>query len=69
MSYARWGQEGSSVYVFGTGDRLVCMHCKLVPFEEDYSTPYPGEMIAHLLKHREKGDTVPEFALERLRRE
>ncbi len=69
MSYARWGEEGSAVYVFGTGHGIVCMHCKLAPFEEDYAVKSPAEMLAHLERHRQKGDVVPERAFERLREE
>ena len=79
MSYARWGWEGSDVYVFGTdvvetdnggrvGGMLVCMHGG-----DDEGVSFTcktsAEMIAHLLEHRERGDTVPESAIERLREE
>lgn len=67
MSYARFGEDGSSVYVFGTGEYLICFGCKLGGVS--YSTGYPGEMIAHIEQHRAKGDIVPDRAFERLREE
>jgi hypothetical protein len=70
MSYARWGWEGSDVYVFGAGsdaeELLVCMHMDGVG---DFSCKTEAEMIAHLLWHRDQGQTVPEYAFERLREE
>lgn len=81
MSYARWGEDGSQVYVFGTGDMLVCMGCRLIddqnrtPAVDDdrtyadgnsYSTAEPGAMLEHLLEHRARGHVVPERAFERL---
>lgn len=69
MSYARWGEDGSHVYVFGTGEALVCMSCTLALPAGSFSTAYPAEMIAHLEKHRAAGHVVPERAFERLRNE
>lgn len=67
MSYARWGEDGSNVYVFGTGDEIVCMQCTLDPDPGgSFSTRQPGEMLAHLKRHREAGHIVPERAFERL---
>ena len=75
MSYARWGLEQSDVYVYpsGGGD-IVCCGCTFEPEGENevpgnFTARGPKEMLEHLLKHIERGDVVPESALERLRRE
>ncbi len=71
MSYARWGCDGSDVYVFGTewthenGDpvpMLVCLHGD----DNDFSCATAAEMVKHLLEHRERGQTVPQYTIERL---
>lgn len=68
MSYARKGPD-SDVYVYSDGEWLHCMACWL---DEDGNTVshdnYP-EMITHLESHRAKGHSVPDYALERLRKE
>jgi len=81
VSYCRWGEDGSSVYVFGVGtgetdadDYLVCMGCVAQVEEGDefrgsFTCKTPAEMLSHLLAHRERGDVVPESAIERLREE
>lgn len=72
MSITRWGCDGSDVYVFHHVELgLVCMACTLTPDEQEYFIA--GEdgaaMLAHLNTHREHGDSVPEHAFERIRRE
>jgi len=74
MSYCRWGENGSDVYVFGTGTGYVCMGCKFTKAKGDpaYDTTFfhtRAGMLAHLYAHRAASDMVPEKALERLRRE
>lgn len=77
MSYARWGCDGSDVYVYGTEyehdgtlvGRLVCMSCTLEADGMSFTCASNYDMVAHLLEHREKGHSVPEDALERLREE
>lgn len=67
MAYARWGCDGSDVYVFASvGGGVVCCCCDL-DAKAGFRTN--AEMIEHLLKHREAGHTVPEYAIERLRSE
>ncbi len=72
MSYARFGCDGSDVYVYGSNDGkrefLVCCGCNLGG-GAIVSCRTEAEMIAHLLAHREAGHTVPEYTLERLREE
>ena len=67
MSYARWGEGGSSVYVFGSGRCIICMDCTLDDGRNPAETP--ADMLAHLQAHRDRGDVVPERAFERLREE
>jgi hypothetical protein len=65
MSYARWGAE-SDVYVFGTGDRLICCECTLDVVDGSFICDTPLEMIAHLVTHVVAGHRVPYSAVGRL---
>lgn len=57
MSYARFGQDGSDVYIFmSTGGWLECCWCSLGETFEASST---AEMLAHIDEHRSVGDFVP----------
>ena len=80
MSYARWGCDGSDVYVYATKypdrdnkgrvvERWVCQHWVDEGGPPSFYAKTHQEMIDHLLGHRERGDTVPESAFERLREE
>ncbi len=70
MSYARWGCEGSDVYVYGGLSGIVCCECALSDDDgADRVCKTNREMIIHLEEHRAAGDTVPESALEQLRDE
>jgi hypothetical protein len=76
VSYARWGAEGSEVYVFAhSGGHFCCMGCRLLPadsegyYDDDFTRATRTEMIAHLEAHRAVGHAVPESALERLHKE
>jgi hypothetical protein len=67
MSYARFGWDGSSVYVFlSSFGYLECCGCSLTPnrFGEFLST---AEMVRHLQEHQERGHTVPPETFDRLR--
>lgn len=74
MSYARWGQNGSNVYVFGSTyegrDVIVCCGCLLVE-DEDGSARFdtPDEMLTHLERHLRAGHVVPPRCLLRLAQE
>ncbi len=65
MSYARFGCDGSDVYVYvgGSEERnlWVCCGCYLSPKSRDFDTPQ--EMMEHLLDHRAKGHVVPDCTL------
>lgn len=66
MSYARFASEGSDVYVYlDVGGYLCCCACGLGASSQKIQTT--EEMIAHLRKHQEAGDTVPESCFEGLR--
>ena len=67
MSYIRWGEEGSAVYVVGTPWGLTCMSCYLTPDSAVFPESEPWRMIAHLEAHRIAGHQVPEVAFTRLR--
>ncbi len=70
MSYCRWGENGSDVYMFPhTMGWVCCCGCKLHGDDSDTTFTDRRDAIEHLLAHRAKGDTVPEYAIERLRQE
>jgi hypothetical protein len=59
MSFVRWGQDQSDVYVYagelvGTGPVLVCCGCAVF-------APTAADMLAHLQRHTDAGDTVPAY--------
>jgi hypothetical protein len=61
MSYARFGWDGSDVYVFmSVGEFLECCACILA--HEDWESFQAGDtqtMIDHLNKHKNSGHNVP----------
>lgn len=58
MSYARFGWDGSHVYVYcDVNGYLACCGCRLGDKWAFYST---DDMIAHLREHLEAGHTVPD---------
>ncbi len=57
MSYARFGWDGSDVYVYlHVGGYLCCCACSLT---DDWRHTSTDAMIAHLREHIAAGDTVP----------
>lgn len=58
MSFARYGCDGSSVYVYedATLGGFTCLH---IGDEEQLNGDYDF-IVAHLQEHRAQGDTVPE---------
>lgn len=63
MSYIRFTEQDSDVYVFYGANGYECCGCKLTGtavFED------PEDMQAHLLLHREAGHIVPDVAFRRL---
>jgi hypothetical protein len=73
MSYARWGADGSQVYVFAHAEGWIeCHGCLLVRTPDDdpdFRAQSPWAMAVHLAEHRAAGHTVPDYAIERLREE
>jgi|GEM_PF-1786803 len=69
MSYCRFWWDGSDVYVFESERGIECCGCKLPDHPPGFTVQTPEEMIEHLMEHRAAGHTVPEYALEELRRE
>lgn len=65
MSYARWGVDGSDVYVYVTGVdpddddvQWVCQECELLSgmeTEGDFEAPTKSAMLAHLHHHAQRG--------------
>jgi hypothetical protein len=64
VSYARFGADGSDVYVYlDCGGYLCCCACPLgAPWE--YETT--AAMIEHLREHERAGHTVPAYVFEDL---
>lgn len=61
MSFIRFGEDGSTVYVYhgtvtGWGEVLIC--CSTSQDAGAYETA--AEMIEHLRAHQRRGDVVPE---------
>jgi hypothetical protein len=80
MSYARFGWEGSDVYIYmSTGGWIECCSCSLQPtrqgkllgedFEinESFKAYDTQEMIHHIAQHRKAGNRVPHYVEEELR--
>lgn len=67
MSYVRWGEDGSDVYIYGSANedgtgrdtRLVCCACYTAQDEDD--------MLSHIAAHRERGEFVPSYVDDELR--
>lgn len=69
MSITRWGCDGSEVYVYNDAGRgLVCASCCMLGGTTFVAGSLAAGMIGHLQEHRDRGDSVPEYAFERLRR-
>lgn len=75
MSYARWGSEGSDVYVYQhVGGGIECCGCLLMPMDGlsqwgaftrlSFRAQTAGEMYAHLGQHRDAGHKVPSSCFE-----
>lgn len=70
MSYARWGEDGSQVYVYRSGDAFTCRECTLPPIiGADFVTETREGMHAHLRQHVAAGHEVPPGAFRRLEEE
>ena len=66
MSYARFGEDGSDVYLYSVapcGDYFECCSCTL---KLRGTLPTPQAAIRHLEEHVAAGDCVPARAFELL---
>lgn len=67
MSYARWGCDGSDVYIYGIdGGRIVCS-CSEGPNDGPFVAKTYDEIVSHLHGHQKSGWCVPEFVFTKLR--
>jgi len=70
MSYVRFGEEGSDVYVYSHAyGGFVCDMCRLEEENWTFVAMSRSGMIAHLREHIAAGHVVPECAIERLEEE
>lgn len=69
MSYIRFGEDGSSVYVFlAESGHLECCGC--ISREHGSFKAYSlGDMLHHLQAHRNAGHRVPRYVDDRLEAE
>lgn len=70
MSYVRFGEDGSDVYVYGHVDGFItCVDC-LLGTGGSYSTDTDlgrfDQMIVHVIDHLRFGHTVPDSVITRL---
>lgn len=60
MSYVRWGNDNSDVYLYEGDGGCVCCGCPLEPDEGlGYTTRDLDAMLGHLQLHRAAHHTVP----------
>lgn len=70
MSYCRWNEDGSNVYVFEHCDapgKILCYCCGLDGVEHFLGSRQ--EMIDHLKRHQELGHVVSPRAFKELQKE
>lgn len=68
MSFVRFGEDGSDVYVYDdVGGYVTCCGCSLG--REDFHTTDLDAMLAHLAEHRAAGHEVPPWVDRGLRRD
>lgn len=68
MSYVRFGEGGSDVYVYPSSSGIECCGCRF-PADRDPTFTSRQKAIDHLVAHQEAGHTVPDYVIERLRQE
>ncbi len=66
MSYARFGEDGSDVYLYSEGSRFRCCSCCMVEVPQSPTFGNPLEAIRHLEAHVAAGDVVPDRAFRLL---
>lgn len=69
MAYARFGAEGSDVYVFLDNHRVLrCQRCAL-ELNGDFTADSTAKMVTHLERHQAQGQVVPDSCTEDLLRD
>lgn len=67
MSYARFGWDGSDVYIFMSDLGLECCGCSLHRDGDSFPVFNSTQaMVDHLAEHRAAGDFVPEYVEDEL---
>jgi len=71
MSYCRFGEDGSSIYMIGTSQGVECIMCRLAElntmgFHESHVSISTIEALEHALDHIKHGETVPLYVIIRL---
>jgi len=69
MSIARWGSEGSDVYVYDGSNGIVCESCpvqRAATGKDTHIADSERDMISHLHDHLLRGDCVPASAFHAL---
>ena len=74
MSYARYGEDGSDIYLYeDIAGGYTCALCSLLPKEagnwSSFHCDTLEEVKEHLEQHVANGDIVPERAVKRVLRE
>lgn len=67
MSYVRFNQDGSEVYLYGSDSGIVCCGCKLE--EDGWATLSPKDMLEHLRQHVKAKHVVPGWLFELIKEE
>ncbi len=67
MSYARFGENDSDVYVYSNGSSFVCCGCLLA--DESQYLRSRAAVVEHLNEHVIAGHVVPQRAFDRLQSE
>lgn len=65
MSFVRFGEDGSDVYVYECKTGLECCACQL---RKDWIHPTYSAMLDHLGEHRKAGHRVPQDVFDELRK-
>jgi hypothetical protein len=67
MSYCRFSD--GDVYMYPSVEGVTCCACRLQSSSETIYMETKEEALEHLILHQERGDSVPQYAFERLMEE
>lgn len=67
MIYTR-KEDGSDVYVIrdAASGKYICRDCSVEAIGSDHAEDTPRGMIAHLIAHRDSGNSVPDAVITKL---